>query len=267
MKKLKKIMLSVCLLLLVFCFSGCANIEYQRIVNTDGSIIDAVCVKLDEQKLTEKNYNITKVTSDIISKMNGYINSIVASFYNRDDGLTTIEKVSVYNNIVTTATEKNGYIIASIKFKNYSTFKYFYGLHLNEDSNNEDNIVKDFLFNKNVSAGKTIFAGKDAEFITNEFLTYFNNDFTLDDADLSYLFGTTESKMHSDATIQFTQNNINYHQWIINDINQEITTFYYQMKPVNWYILALSLTLGLTLILFAIVLIKNFINKRKNIKQ
>ena len=235
----------------------CASIQYQRTVYENGTILDAISVKLNNKAITDAGYNIEKVTSDIKLKMQQYLNTMVTSFYTRNDGLLEIEKISVCNNLTTKVKENNNYIIASIEFRNYNTFKYFYGLHLMEDSsNNNENVVESFLFNKNLSTGKTIFSGQDAEFITNEFISYFNDDFSIEDCDLSYVFGTPENKLHSDSDFTFTENGVTYHQWILNSKDDTITTFTYQMKPVNWYILALVLTFALLLVLFAISFIK-----------
>lgn len=254
MTKLKKILLTLLITFIMLLSTGCASIEYERVLNTDGTILDAVCVKLDNEKITTAGFNLETVKTEIKSKMNLYITAIIQSFYNRDDGLLDIEKISVYNNITTTVTEKNDYIIASIKFRNYNTFKYFYGLHLDNDDNDNTKTIEEFLYNKNVSAGKTIFSTSDAEFITNEFLCYFDNNFTINNAELLYSFGTPESKLHSDANYKFTHDGVYYHQWVLNDVNQDITTYTYQMKPINWYILALILTFIFIIVLFIISL-------------
>lgn len=264
MKKLKKIFTCLVLMLVVIFASGCANVDYQRIVNNDGTIIDAVCVKLDEEKITTAGYNIATVTNEIKNKMTIYLQAMLMDFYDRDDGLLTIEKITVTNNLTAGVTNENGYIIASIKFKNYDAFRYYYGLHLIQEENDNANIVEEFLFNKNISTGKTIFSGADAKYFTNEFLAYFNNNFTIEDATLSYVFGTPENKLHSDATKQYSSGGINYHQWIVTDVNQEINTFTYQIKPINWYILALGLTLLFMLILFIISLFKK---KTKKVQE
>lgn len=262
MKKLKKILLALVLVVIVIFSTGCASIQYQRIINEDGKIIDAVSVKLDTEKISSAGYNIEKVTEDVKNRMQNYLNQVINAFLNREDGLLEIEKYSVYNNVFAVVTKQEDYIIASIEFKNYNTFKYFYGLHLNEDleSEDEENLVKTFLFNKNVSSGKTIFSGQDAEVITSDFMSYFNNDFTLDDCNLSYVFGTPENKIHSNATYTFTEGGINYHQWILTSKDDEISTYTYQMKPVNWYILALVLTVVLIVVLF---IVSFFIKKPK----
>lgn len=264
MKKLKKLLLcfSFCFVIIFSC--GCADIEYSRVAYENGVILDAVSVKLDTTKITNAGFNVTKVTNDVKIKMNQYLNAIINSFYNRDDGLLDIEKIAVCNNLTTKVVAQNSYIIASIEFRNYNTFKYFYGLHLTEDSENDnENTIKTFLFNKNLSTGKTIFAGQDAEFITNDFVTYFNGNFNIENCNLSYVFGTPESKIHSDANFTFTQDGVNYHQWILNSKDDTITTFTYQMKPINWYLLGLALTLVLILVLFIISLFKKNQPKEK----
>lgn len=257
--KLKKL---ICLILLcsVILFTGCASVEYGRIVNKDGSIIDAVSVKLDETKISNAGFDINEVKNGVKTKMSNYLLTIINSFQNKDDGLTNIEKFAVLNNLDYMVVEKNDYIIASIKFKNYNTFKFFYGLHLIDDSEDSSPTkIEEFLVNKYVNTGKTIFAGADAQYVINDFLAYFNNTFTIEDANLSYVFGTSEDKLYSDATNHYKIDGINYHEWIINDINQEINTYTLRANPVNWYILALGLTFALIVILFVISL---FVKKR-----
>lgn len=266
--KFKKLL---CLILLctVFLFAGCATIEYDRIVLEDGTILDAVSVKLDNQKIENAGFNVNDAKEGVKTKMSNYLLQVVNTFKAREDGLSSIEKYAVLNNLTYSVTENNDYIIASIKFKNYNTFKYFYGLHLVEDTDkNEPDKVEEFLINKYVTTGKTIFSTDDAKYITNDFIAYFDNKFSLDDTNLSYVFGTSEDKLYSNANYQYSLNGINFHQWIINDINQEISTYTIVPKPVNWYLLALGLTFVLIVILYVISLFtKKKSNKQLTIKD
>lgn len=266
--KFKKLL---CLILLctVFLFAGCATIEYDRIVLEDGTILDAVSVKLDNEKIENAGFNVNDAKEGVKTKMSNYLLQVVNTFKAREDGLSSIEKYAVLNNLTYSVTENNDYIIASIKFKNYNTFKYFYGLHLVEDTDkNEPKKVEEFLINKYVNTGKTIFSTDDAKYITNDFIAYFDNKFSLDDTNLSYVFGTSEDKLYSNANYQYSLNGINFHQWIINDINQEISTYTIVPKPVNWYLLALCLTFVLIVILYVISLFtKKKSNKQLTIKD
>ena len=266
--KFKKLL---CLILLctVFLFAGCATIEYDRIVLEDGTILDAVSVKLDNEKIENAGFNVNDAKEGVKTKMSNYLLQVVNTFKAREDGLSSIEKYAVLNNLTYSVTENNDYIIASIKFKNYNTFKYFYGLHLVEDTDkNEPDKVEEFLINKYVNTGKTIFSTDDAKYITNDFIAYFDNKFSLDDTNLSYVFGTSEDKLYSNANYQYSLNGINFHQWIINDINQEISTYTLVPKPVNWYLLALGLTFVLIVILYVISLFtKKKSNKQLTIKD
>lgn len=257
MKLLKKLSVLILCLTLIFGLSGCAKIRYQRILNTDGSIVDAVSVKLDEQKIVENGFDIGNVKSEIKRKMNIYLNAICNAFETRDDRLNEIEKTAIRNNVLAEVFEGGEYITASLTFSNYSAFKYFYGLHLDdEDEQNNSETIKTLLYNKNVTTGKTIFSGEDAQFITNEFISYFGNKFDINDAELSYIFATPQSKLHSDATYSYEIDGVHYHEWVVKDINQEIQTFTVQVKPINWYILALLLTVVLLVVLFLIASIK-----------
>lgn len=267
MKILKKMAVCVVCLVTILALTGCAKVQYQRVIYNDGTIIDALAVKLDEDKIVNTGFKIAQVKKDIKAKMNVYINAIFKAFDDRNDNLLEIQKIAVKNNVIGSVDEKDNYIIASLTFKNYSAFKYFYGLHLEEDSesNNNSDTEKEFLFNKNTTKGKTIFSTEDAKYLTNSFIEYFRNNFSEDDAELSYVFATPESKLHSNATYHYEIDGIHYHEWDILDADQEINTYTIQFKPVNWYVIALISTVVLVIILFIIALFKNKKQKGKPI--
>lgn len=257
MKLLKKLSALILCFTLIFVLSGCAKIQYQRVLNTNGSIVDAVSVKLDEQKIAENGFDVGNVKAEIRRKMNIYLNAICNAFDTRDDRLNEIEKTAIRNNVLAEVIDSGEYITASLTFSNYSAFKYFYGLHLVDvDEKDNSETINTLLYNKNVTTGKTIFSGEDAQFITNEFLSYFGNKFDINDAKLSYIFATPESKLHSDATYSYEIDGVHYHEWVVKDINQEIQTYTIQVKPINWYVLALLLTVVLLIVLFIIASIK-----------
>jgi len=263
--KFKRLSIIFCFLFIVI-FSGCANVQFSRTINENGSIVDAVAVTLDLDELKKANYDTDTVIAFIEQKMNGYLSNIITSFKIREDNLDEIVKLTVLQNITSLVYHKDNIVVALLKFKNYGTFKYFYGLHLIEDTDNTI-IEEGFLVNKYISSGKTIFAGEDARFIENEFLSYFNEDFTLNDVTYEYTFGTTDDKLYSDADYNFSEDGINYHQWIIksNNTNREIKTYNILVKPVNWYLTALITTAVFILISFGIVTIKKFRTKKSAI--
>ncbi|MGN1223446.1 MAG: hypothetical protein ACI4T1_04965 [Christensenellales bacterium] len=264
MKKLKKICLALVICLITIFATGCANIQYQRVIYSDGTIIDAIGVTINEQKIIDEGFNIVAVKNQIATKMQGYLNTYINAFIVRDDNLNLFQKNTILNHIEYGVSEFNeeNTITASIKFKNgedtsaYTIFKYFYGLHLIEDEVNDENetVVEEFLYNKTITTGQTIFAGSDAQFVSNEFISYFDNKFTQDDVELYYIFGTPQKKLHSDADFEFTQDSVNYYQWHLSDFDDEIKTYTYQIKQVNWYLLALCLTFLLIIVLFIISL-------------
>lgn len=262
--KFKKIF---CLILLcsLILFTGCASVEYQRVVSSDGTILDAVSVKLDKEKITNAGFDFDSAKNGVKNKMNNYLLQIVNAFQTRSDNLTLIEKFAVMNNLSYSVLEQDDYIIAGIKFKNYNAFKYFYGLHLVEDSDDDTKVVEEFLVNKYITTGKTIYSSDDAQYITNDFLAYFDNKFTLDDAELSYVFGTSSDKLYSDATNHFSLSGINFHQWIIDDVNQEINTYTLKANPINWYLLALALTLVLIIVLYIVSLFSKIKKKEEKL--
>ena len=53
MKNFKKILLCLMLTLIVIFSCGCASIQYQRVINKNGKILDAISVKLDTNKIAE----------------------------------------------------------------------------------------------------------------------------------------------------------------------------------------------------------------------
>lgn len=264
--KFKKITIIFCLFI-VLILSGCAKVEYSRTINEKGNIIDAIAVTLDIDKISSAGYITSEVENYIEQKMSSYLSAIISSFKNRDDNLDDITKLSVLQNTTPLVYKNNNTIVALLKFNNYGTFKYFYGLHLDESSEDNTTIEESFLVKKYISSGKTIFASEDARFIERDIITYFNDNFTLDDVTYEYTFGTINDKLYSDADYTFTNEGINYHQWIIksNETNREIKTYNILVKPVNWYMSALIITASFILISFAVIYIKKFTHKKSAI--
>lgn len=264
--KFKKLAVIGCLLF-IFIFSGCANVEFSRTINEKGNIVDAVAVTLDNEKISNAGYNFSEVESYIEQKMSSYLSAVISSFKNREDNLDNITKLTVLQNTTPLIYKKDNTLIALLKFKNYGTFKYFYGLHLNESSEDNTIIEEGFLINKYISTGKTIFAGEDARFIENDFLAYFNDNFSINDVSYEYTFGTIDDKLYSDADYTFTKEGINYHQWIVksNNTNREIKTYNILVKPLNWYLIALIITATFILVSFAVIYIKKFTHKKSAI--
>ena len=253
--KFKKLLISFCLIFMILILSGCANVSYNRVVTKDGVILDAVCVTLDESAITSKGYNVTTVKEDIKDRMWTYLNAIITDFQLRDDGLDILEKLNVRQNMTPNVIVKDNTILAYFKFNNYTVFSYFYGLHLNDDEVEDDNIQKGFLFDKNITLGKTIFASEDARFIENEFLAYFNSDYSLSDVDYEYMFGSYENRIYSDADNIYKKDGVKYHKWYIspNKTDKEVCTYTLKLHTVNWYVVAL-ITTGVFLAISLIIL-------------
>lgn len=256
MKKLKKYLTCLVLIFAIFLFTGCASIQYERSVRPDGKIVEMVLVKLDEEKINQVGKTKSEVINFVINKMNIYSSNMVNNFFLKEDTLLYIEKVAVTNNILFIADydEANDVVFAKMEFKNYNTFRYFYGLHLEEESVDDSEIIENYLYNKKLSKTQTVFAVANDEFIESEFSEEFNNEFTIEDCNLSFVFGSPDNKLHSDADYTYIKDGVKYHQWNLNSIEDEISTFTFMVKPVNWYILSLVLTLALIIILFVVSL-------------
>lgn len=263
--KIKKLLVFVFLSFAII-LSGCAKVQYQHIFNADGTIVDSFVVELDEASLNAKNVNVSNLKFQIKDKMTYYMQIFINAFYSRDDGLSREEKNSIFSNVDTKIEENEKYIIARFTFKNATAFTYFYGYQLIDDTDDGIETTEGTFYNTSVSSGKTIFSSDVAKNVAEEFRTSetINNKFTLDDVKFYYTFGTTHSKIHSNATYQFDENGVCYHQWALNTIDDEIITFTLQPKPINWYILALSLTFILAVILYVISL---FTRKKQSVVQ
>lgn len=255
MKLLKKFGAIIVCFVVIFIATGCATVQYSRVINTDGSIVDAFCVKLDQSKIESAGVNITTVKTKIAEKMNLYLDALFNAFDNRESYYFDMDKIVVRQNVSRQIISENEYVIARLKFKNYTVFKYFYGLSDSETDSDTSKTVKTFLYNKNITTGKTIFSGDYSELI-DEFASLFDYNYSTDDVNFSFLFGSPQNQLHSDANYCYEVDGVTYHEWILNDKNQDINYYTYQIKPVNWYILALALTLALILILFVISILK-----------
>lgn len=264
--KIKKIFVFL-LLCSVILFTGCAKVQYQHVFKSDGTVVDAVMVELDEDVLQEKDVNISALKSKIENTMAYFMEAFINSFYSRDDGLTLEEKNSVFANVEPKVYRKENYIIAQFTFKNATAFTYFYGYHLDTDDDNIKTEESTF-YNTSISEGKTIFSADMSKNICNEFLTALDDKFTLEDTTFYYTFGTTYSRIHSNSTYKFDKDGVYYHQWQLNSVDDTIMTYTVGAKPINWYILALALTFVLGIVLFVISLFsKRKTNKTKQISQ
>lgn len=262
MKLLKKFGAIIVCLLVIFVATGCASVQYSRVINTDGSIVDAFCVKLDNEKIISAGVNPSDVKTKIANKMNLYLDALFDAFDNRESYYFDMDKIVVRQNVSRQIISQDDYILARLKFKNYTVFKYFYGFDDSASEDDSSQTLKTFLFNKNISTGKTIFAG-DYSNLINEFASMFDYAYGVEDVNFSYLFGTPQSKLHSDSTYCYEVDGVTYHEWVLDSPDQEISTYTYQIKPVNWYILALILTACLILILVLISVVKK--KKQNNV--
>ena len=73
--KIFSLILIVCSL---FVFCGCANIEYQRIIDDTGQILDKLIIELDEQEILKKvdNIKLAKLKQDIEDDLEEYVLAI-----------------------------------------------------------------------------------------------------------------------------------------------------------------------------------------------
>ena len=100
------------------------------------------------------------------------------------------------------------------------------------------------------------------EYYLNKYQT-----FTLDDISLTQVYGTTDKRLHSNADYKTTIDGINYHLWDIDTANDNYKTmklsyYYRSVVGTGWYIIALSLSLGLAIVLLIVYIIKRLTNKK-----
>lgn len=242
--------LSVCLLLLVVLFSGCAQISYAVCAMADGSVCEAYQVKLNKQVLDDKHIDASIVLDEVKSQMENWFNQ---SLQNR-----SVEGVSH----VIEKDAKNYCVSLNLKYANYDCYKSFWNIEdfdVREEKQTQFHFLYDTLI---VSKSKTIF--NDAK--NSSFATHFKNfieekfdQTTFNDQNFvfSFVYAMPNTNILSNANQVVVVNQMAYHIWQFNlsECDKEIV-FYVPIIQAHNVACAFLCVLFATFIFMAVLFFK-----------
>lgn len=279
-KKFLSLILIICS---VFVFCGCANIEYQRITDDTGQIIDKLVIELNEKEIlqTMSNIELQELKRDIQKDLDNYV---VAINYTKPQLQLQYPDMDFSTGIVAETTpweyvsQDVSKIYIEIYYKNSDyMLKINGGGNQEEDQENSDSnteIISDLFISKYMMYSDNVFMGMEEVSMGSQ--TYFDfytakySDFTVEDVTLTQVYGTTDSRLKSNADYKTTIDGINYHLWEIDTKNggyntAKLSYYYTTAIGTGWYLVALALTFVLAFVLLVVYIIRK--NDDRKYKQ
>lgn len=239
---LKKLLTAICLALTVFLFAGCAEVQYASYQNPDGSIVEQVGIKVNSAELEKLGINRLALLTEIKQKFIDFRMDKTDAFVEHDATFTITPEV------VTADTDA---IIATLKFSGYFGYCGFWGIDPNA-GREYDYEHGNFVTKEVIYSGISEFGGGLAGTFITHFTDYINLNKTDGEIDkskikLSYIYGTPDSKIRSDADRTFASNGVHFHLWdfAFNETASNITLFRYTFTRENralWYAVAIGAT-------------------------
>ena len=275
LKQVSKKLKALLLLGMAVILTGCANIEYSRVVYPTGEILDSITVTLDTQQITAANYNLTALTEIIRDDLSLYFLTNISTFKSESwicDDLTQEEKNDIQNNITYDAniTNDKTQVIAYIYFKNRTAYTAYqtwlnpnYETELQEA--NTPTIVTGTFFNTQIITNNSVYAQYLQSSIANTINTkYFNTlglgeTFNLsDDITIMQSYGNADTSIDSNATSILLEGGIKMHVWEIDPTttSQVLEFYYHTPNTPNWYLSALSIAVISVLIIYVNKILK-----------
>ena len=270
-----KIFSILLILVWMFIFTGCANIEYQRITDDTGKIVDKLVVEINEEELLKHitREKLDKLKDDIRIDMKSYVYSVKQvrdnlQSSNTDVNLNYAEGITVEHTGWTLVEGTTYRIIVQMIFQNSTYLEKLYGG--SEDGENAETpseVISNLFVSKYVMYSDNVFSNLEETTGGMDNKNYFDyysqeyGEFGVEDLTLTQMYGTTDSRLKSNADYTENIDGINYHLWEINTENAEYKTMklsYYYTTAVGtgWYIVALAISIGLAILLIMVYIIR-----------
>lgn len=272
--KIFSLILIVCSL---FVFCGCANIEYQRITDDTGQILDKLIIEIDEKEILKKmsNIKLAQLKQDIENDLEDYV---LAINYLKPQLQSQYPDKDFYSGIVAKTTpwinddSSVWHISIEIMYKDSTYLQCLNGKSDSEESEDKENeIVSNLFISKLMMYSDNVFMGMENVGMdgTSYYDYYTSNysEFTVADVNLTQVYGTTDRRLKSNADYKTKIDGINYHLWEIDTAEKgynsiQLTYYYATAVGTGWYIVALSLSFGLAIILLFVYIIRKVNNKK-----
>ena len=271
-----KIFSLILIALSLFVFCGCANVEYQRITDGVGQILDKLIIELDEKEIIEKVGNVKFATlkQDIEDDLRDYE---LAINYLKPQLQQKYSDMDFYTGIIAKTTPwlsdgKTSRISIEILYKDSTYLQCLNGSESSDSGEKQNNeIVSNLFISKLMMYSDNVF--KDMESMGMHGGSYYDyyttnySEFTVADVNLTQVYGTADTRLKSNADYKTNIDGINYHLWEIDTAEKgynsmQLTYYYTTAVGTGWYIVALALSLGLAIILLVVYIIRKINDKK-----
>jgi hypothetical protein len=279
--KIFSLILIICSL---FVFCGCANVEYQRITDDTGQILDKLIIELDEKALLKKmsNVKLAELKQDIKTDLDEYV---LAINYLKPELQNQYADMDFYSGIVAKTIPwiyQDGSVCRisiEILYKDSTYLQCLNGSADSEDGEETPReIVSNLFISKLMMYSDNVFMDMENMAMDNEsYYDYYTtkySGFTVADVNLTQVYGTTDKRLKSNADYKTRIDGINYHLWEIDTAEKgynsmQLTYYYATAVGTGWYIVALSVSFGLAIMLLLVYIIRKVKDRkyRQKIKR
>lgn len=254
-----------------FVMTGCASIDYSRVVEASGKVTDRVIITLDLEALANSGYHVSALVTTIATDLDLLYFSNVREFVSvslENENLTTTERLAIAQNITTSLTTSQNLttIVATIVYGNQTVFNQYYAWvqaqsepeEPQEETATGDVLVQDHGFYTTYiqtasNAYGNVVDGNLSPIFEKYFTTlHMGEHFTLTDLSLTQTYASSNLKLDSNATTVSYQDGLKVHTWTVDPLGETTLQFYsYSPNTYAWYLTALGLALVVAISILA----------------
>lgn len=273
--------LIVGILFVCFIFTGCAEISFTTYHNDDGSIVEQVCITIDERELSSYSYNVVteenKISTDVRTRLLNLVQNYNTYLQNRFSAgeITKSDYELLAFGVTPQMSEgwENGTLIAELIYSSADDYHSFYK-YLNGGSSSTATTrdeEKHLLYTKTTYTGNANYG--DFALYNEVYTVYAESRFSRispEATTLYYNYAVSSKRIHSDADSIYLDNNGNYiHCWKINPNEPSRVIHLYTIKanPSYWILICMGISLTICLITVTILVVKQKIKSNKEKSQ
>lgn len=264
---------------IVFC--GCSKVNYINYTDEDGVYTEILEITLDESKFENidnaKQDILDAVDSTLLSKHSSYTLKINSKLNELRYDQNKQELYKKYQDLLDDVSwsiedfDENNYFYIKLKFESTSSYLFFYDIK--EKNFSQKEVHKGLFYDKIYFKGNLGYYVQHSLYSTlnqSIYLKEYFDKFSEKDVDLtySYLAGSSRYKSNAD-TVTYAEDGLYSHSWKVNTDNMD-KEIYFTLRLANrwvWYVLAISISLIVCVILITISLIKHLKKKNKQEKN
>ncbi len=273
------ILILVCLMTI----SGCASVEYIRIVDGTNAIIDKLVIELDESKINKTSKSVDEIIDVIESDMVTLRNSIT-EWKEQFRLIGDIYAEVTAGITVDIASSAKNQIAMTVKFGSARLFALFYG-NLQLDETEYSKALSDvgpfvtkiidtkyepteyygmFLYKYSMIKDTGIVSDMqnleiNGENCMDKYRELTNNWYDENDLDISQIFVYPDSRIYSNADEKDVQLGMTFLKWNFADKPEDFEMSIFKIAPrsTNWYGVALVVSIVSIIIIAIVIAIQN----------